>query len=238
MNREEDRKSGSYTNANEMWKKSWELGDIGFHCEVFHSQIVKYFPSFLVRSKASERGYKSRVFVPLCGKSKDMLWLREQGHEVLGVELSAIACEAFFDENSLQCKKVEKMGSVVFEGTGQAEGIVIWCDDIFKLNPTLWADCSAVYDRAAIVALSEGAQLAYVQLITAWGAGAAEGSPLLQIAVEYPLNELTGPPFSVVESDLKMFYSKKFNIELLSSVRDTRRPGKHVTEKTYLLTVK
>jgi len=35
--------------------------------------------------------HDSVVFVPLCGKSRDMLWLREQGHQVLGVELSAIA---------------------------------------------------------------------------------------------------------------------------------------------------
>lgn len=43
----------------------------------------------------------SRVFVPLCGKSLDMIWLAQQGHEVIGVELSPVAVEDFFRENGL-----------------------------------------------------------------------------------------------------------------------------------------
>src|SRR3569623_953180 len=41
------------------------------------------------------------IFIPLCGKSKDMLWLRAQGHAVIGVEVVARAVEAFFAENAL-----------------------------------------------------------------------------------------------------------------------------------------
>ncbi len=50
-----------------------------------------------------------RVFVPLCGKSIDMLWLVQQGFAVTGCEISELAVEQFFTENSIpytKCKLV------------------------------------------------------------------------------------------------------------------------------------
>ena len=44
----------------------------------------------------------SRIFAPLCGKSKDMAWLMEQGYQVLGVELSEIAARSFLEESGLE----------------------------------------------------------------------------------------------------------------------------------------
>lgn len=41
------------------------------------------------------------MFVPLCGKSRDMGWLRAQGFTVVGAELSRLAVEQFFGELGL-----------------------------------------------------------------------------------------------------------------------------------------
>ena len=41
------------------------------------------------------------VFVPLCGKSLDMVWLAQQGHRVIGAELSQRAIDDFFAERGL-----------------------------------------------------------------------------------------------------------------------------------------
>lgn len=41
------------------------------------------------------------MLVPLCGKSRDMLWLNGLGHPIDGFELSALAIEQFFSENQL-----------------------------------------------------------------------------------------------------------------------------------------
>ncbi|WP_261863761.1 hypothetical protein [Psychrobacter sp. JCM 18900] len=38
----------------------------------------------------------SRIFVPLCGKSIDMVWLATQGYDVVGVELVETAVQEFF----------------------------------------------------------------------------------------------------------------------------------------------
>ena len=45
------------------------------------------------------------VFVPLCGKSLDMVWLLEQGFSVTGCEISELAVQQFFTENSIPYEK-------------------------------------------------------------------------------------------------------------------------------------
>src|SRR3546814_8021419 len=91
----------------------------------------------------------SRVFVPLCGKSLDMAWLAARGHRVLGVELSPLAVGQFFDENGLAPTKRESPLGTHFT----AGPIEIICGDAFALDAQTLADCAAVYDRAALIAL-------------------------------------------------------------------------------------
>ena len=50
---------------------------------------------------------KCRIFVPLCGKSKDLLYLKSQGFTVVGCEAVETACVDFFVENSIKYVKVE-----------------------------------------------------------------------------------------------------------------------------------
>ena len=57
-------------------------------------------------------GSEGTVLVPLCGKSLDMIWLAQQGHRVIGVELSDVAVESFFSENGLEAQWQERWFSV------------------------------------------------------------------------------------------------------------------------------
>ena len=61
----------------DFWLERWEREEIGFHQNEVNPHLCEIWPELnLARS--------SSVFVPLCGKSEDMLWLREQGLQVLG----------------------------------------------------------------------------------------------------------------------------------------------------------
>ena len=105
------------------WQERWEREETGFHKNEINPYLHQYWQELdLVQG--------SEVFVPLCGKSRDMLWLREQGHSVLGVELSTIAVQAFFKENGLiphhvTCGKFDHY---------EANGIRILCGDFFDLD--------------------------------------------------------------------------------------------------------
>ena len=61
----------------DFWHRRWQKQEIGFHLETVNPLLQRYWS----RMDPASGG---RVFVPLCGKSRDLAWLRAQGHEVIG----------------------------------------------------------------------------------------------------------------------------------------------------------
>ena len=81
----------------DFWLERWRDGHTRFHQNRVTPLLQKYWPTLSLPSG-------SRVLVPLCGKSLDLIWLAQQGHRVLGVELSPLAVDQFFAENDLRPK--------------------------------------------------------------------------------------------------------------------------------------
>ena len=74
------------------WIDRWNEGQIGFHLSEVNPALIRQWPN---RGGAGN----SPVLVPLCGKSRDLLYLRELGHTVTGIELSDRAVRSFWLEN-------------------------------------------------------------------------------------------------------------------------------------------
>ena len=106
----------------EFWHKRWTSNQIGFHLPEVNPYLQRYWPQL-----GLEEG--SRVLVPLCGKSLDLLWLGKCGHEVLGVELSEKAVEDFFHEHQFDPDVSDQGPFTVY----RAGSIEIWCGDFFAL---------------------------------------------------------------------------------------------------------
>lgn len=136
---------------NPLWLKFWRNQRTDFHQTSVNPLLAKFWPGLRL-------AYGSRVFVPLCGKSLDMLWLLQQGHEVIGVELSPVAVRAFFRENGLKPVK-RRMGEFTCWTHGK---LSILCGDYFALTPQDLGGFDTVYDRAALTALPEHIRLHYV----------------------------------------------------------------------------
>lgn len=185
---------------HEYWNNKWENNDIQFHLPETNTLLIKYSSLFP----------KGKIFVPLCGKSLDMKWLLSQGYEIIGVELSEIACRAFFAENNLSFS-LKKQGSfTIFKG----DNIEIWCGDIFQLPIEVFTNLTAIYDRAALIALPEEIRISYVEFIKKLSRSLSRIS-ILFLTIEYEQNLLQGPPFSIVESDVQQLYADTFNITKL-----------------------
>ena len=73
----------------EFWHNRWENQQTGWHRQVYNDLMVKHWPNINAPAGGS-------VLVPLCGKTLDMLWLAQQGHEVVGLEMVQQAVDAFF----------------------------------------------------------------------------------------------------------------------------------------------
>jgi thiopurine S-methyltransferase len=148
------------------------------------------------------------VFVPLCGKSRDLLWLRAQGHAVLGVEVSPIAVRDFFKENQLTPEVTRREPFEEWE----ADGLTILCGDFFALTPEWLTNIQAVFDRASLIALPPEMRARYAAHMASILPPTAK---ILLVTMEYSGQGMQGPPFSVEEAEVRNLYEKHFAVTSL-----------------------
>lgn len=187
----------------DFWLHRWEQGQTGFHQSRVMPLLQKHWPGLGLPAG-------SRVLVPLAGKTLDVLWLAEQGHTVLAVELSPIAVRQFFEEHALQPETRSTP-----QGTRYHAGpIEFLCGDIFGLDAATLADCAGCYDRAALIALTPELRERYVRHV--YGRLPA-GCRTLLLTLDYPQAEMDGPPFAVPESEIQARYGDRWRIEPLET---------------------
>lgn len=211
------------------WLERWKREETGFHQDEINPYLRQYWQE-LHPAPGSE------VFVPLCGKSHDMIWLRKQGHTVLGVEWSAMAVQAFFKENGYTAHHVTGEKFDCYE----ADGIRILCGDFFDLNKDDLAKAGAVYDRASLVALPPEMRERYVRHLLSILPPAIQ---ILLVTFDYPQPEMEGPPFAVSPGEVEALYHKQAEIRLLAQPdilaqepRFQKRGLSRLRENIFLLT--
>jgi thiopurine S-methyltransferase len=186
----------------EFWHERWRAGQIGFHQSAVDRNLREQWPLLELASG-------SRVFVPLCGKSLDLLWLRDRGHRVAGVELSAVALESLLMEHGIPAMRRTLDHFDVY----QAADLQLYCGDFFALNPPLLGPVAAVYDRAALISWIPELRAGYVAHISAL---TRPGTQTLLVTLEYAQTQMKGPPFSVTADDVEHLYTRNHAIQELS----------------------
>jgi thiopurine S-methyltransferase len=186
----------------DFWHQRWEDNKIGFHLEQVNPYLVEYWPGLGLAPG-------SRVFVPLCGKSRDLLWLAEQGHEVVGVEISPIAVRAFFEEHRLQ---PEVTAEGAFE-VWSVEQITLLLGDFFELQPGQLGEVAGVYDRASLIALPPEMRPDYVTHLNAL----CPTAPRLLITLDYDQSQMSGPPFAVSDEEVEALYADRGSLTKLAA---------------------
>ena len=186
----------------EFWHDRWRAGQIGFHQSAVDRNLRQYWPDLGLANN-------SRVFVPLCGKSLDLLWLCERGHSVTGVELSTVALESFCMEHGVPAKRRLLDDFEVYE----APELQLYRGDFFALTPELLGPTPAVYDRASLISWIPERRAAYVKHITAL---TNAGTQTLLVTMEYPQEQMKGPPFSVGAEEVHRLYAQHHEIRPLA----------------------
>jgi thiopurine S-methyltransferase len=186
----------------DFWLERWNKEKLGFHEIQANAYLTRYWHELELVSGA-------RVFVPLCGKSVDMIWLQEEGHEVLGVELSEVAVRAFYAEQGMvpSCSSGGKFSCY------SANNIKLLCGDFFDVNRLEVGEISAVYDRASMVALPPEQRESYVKHMLNI---LPDQVQILLVTFTYPQAEMQGPPFSVTSEEVLRVYAQDMNIRLLA----------------------
>lgn len=212
---------------SEFWHQRWASNQIGFHQAEIQPLLRQHWPRLRA---APGQG----VLVPLCGKTRDLWWLQEQGQRVVGAELSPVAVEAFFAEAAVKAATTPHGDLQRWDG----QEITLYCGDFFALRPADVADCQLIYDRAALIALPPAMRRAYANhLHTLF----PQGARMLLISMDYPQTEMAGPPFSVGEAEVRELYK---SVELLQSAdvlaanpQLAQRGVTRVSETAYLVEI-
>jgi len=155
----------------DFWHERWQRGEIGWHRDDINVHLQEHW-----HRVGAEPG--TQVLVPLCGKTRDLLWLAAQGHPVLGVEISAIAVEAFFSDNALS-PAVNDQGAFRRYAVDELE---ILRGDFFDLTPAQVSRVGAIYDRASLIALPPAMRPLYAEHLQALTKPGTQG---LLITLEY-----------------------------------------------------
>lgn len=213
----------------EFWLERWQANLIGFHQDEINDYLLRYWPKLGVM-------HNSRILVPLCGKSLDMLWLAEQGHPVIGIEISQLAVESFFNDNGLTAE-IHKEEYGLRYTSGQLD---ILCADYFALSRQDIGEVAAFYDRAALIALTPAQRPGYVAQL---GKLIGAGTHGLLITLAYNQLEMSGPPFSVTDDEVQRLFTpgyrldQLFQFDVLAANERFREQGlTALTEQAYQLT--
>lgn len=212
----------------DFWQERWARDEIGFHLDEVNPHLRRHWPRL-------ELAPGSAVLVPLCGKSHDLAWLAGQGLRVIGVELSEKAVLAFFAEQGLQAE-VSPSGAFKVYRCGALE---IRCGDVFALTAEDVAGCSALYDRAALIALPPEMRRRYAAHLAAILPAGAKG---LLVVLDYEQAQMSGPPFAVSDDEVQALLGSRWRLRLLehSDVLDgnwrfLQRGLSRLEESVYLL---
>lgn len=188
---------------NEFWLERWRTGQTGWQQAEVNPLLVEYWPQL-------ELPEKSPVFVPLCGKSLDMVWLRKRGHPVYGVEIAEAAVRGFFEAHRIRFEVAEnREGLPRFSGGGYR----IYCGDYLEISAPQLGATQGTYDRGALIALPPDRRPVYADHIQRV---IPDGGETLLITLDYDQARAPGPPYSVPEEEVRALYGQRCRIERLN----------------------
>ena len=206
--------------TKQYWENRWLNNQITFHQEKVQEALIR-------SETLLPKGDSKKAFVPLCGKTLDLLWLKEKGFEVHGAELSEIAVEDFFKENQL-----ERNIQIFNEGKlYSSEKIHLFQGDLFKIPKELQEtyQFDFIYDRASLIALDDNVRPRYYEFIKSVMKPGAKMLLLLFESTQVPPKV---PPYPISKEELRKNFGDGFKIEKLEEKIETKEWVYLVTKKS------
>lgn len=177
----------------DFWREGWAEGRTGFHQPDFNRHLVAH-------AERMVGGPQARVLVPLAGKTRDIRFLTDRGHEVVASELVESAVQGYFTEQGLDAERTEVDGRVVY----RSERLDFHVGDFFALDADAVGRIDWIYDRAALVALPEPMRERYVPHLLSL---LRPGGEALVVNFAYDQAQMSGPPFSVTDAEVERRFS-------------------------------
>lgn len=185
----------------QFWLERWHSGNTGWHQREGHPFLRRWWPE--LEAHAGVPHFR-RAFVPLCGASPDMLWLRARGTAIVGVDLAPLALRTFFADAALE----PVVNRVCLFERWSANDIELLAGDVFDVDAESLGTFDAIYDRAALVALPSASRPRYAERLAALSRA---GTRMLLVSLEHDA-PASGPPFAVPATEIEALCRDAFAI--------------------------
>ncbi|PAA56344.1 hypothetical protein BOX15_Mlig027846g1, partial [Macrostomum lignano] len=178
--------------------------------------LVRYWDSIVHRlgvtdSSLSKRGFY--VLVPMCGCSKDLVWLYRQGVCVTGIDSNQRVVNAFISSNpDLKLERCLLPSGTLFCRTSDRRLRIFVCN-FFTCSSYLDHHYNFVWDRCAFACLNVDQRKAYVRQLMHCR---AENFHILIETVEYDPTVFPLPPHPVFLGEIRELFGRHLRIENVS----------------------
>lgn len=190
------------------WSNRWKEGRTGWHCSETNQFLTDHVHLFLPFPD------KYKVFVPLCGKSLDLLWLYKEGHHVVGVEAVEDVVIEFLTEHKFDYDVTKFPFGKLFQTSDKR--LQIYACDLFELPSQQVGRVGAVWDRGSLVAINVSQREKYANFMKKV---LLPRFRYLLATFDYTPNEkFSGPPCSVPVSQVHKLFGDMAQWQLLTTV--------------------
>lgn len=188
------------------WQARWATGQSQWHNDEPNKYLTKYID---VMTQGVD---KVRFFLPLCGKSGDLMHLYKAGHTVTGVEGVPFVVEQFFRENKLDFSKTSMPEIQGWKFQTKDSKLTIYACDFFSLTSDLVGQVDAVFDRGALGAIAVQDRAAYVKLMQQL---IGQGFQYVLNAYEYDDSMFQGPPRNLPRDEVFNLFADFAEVDIL-----------------------
>ena len=175
------------------WESRWKSGQTGWHNSDINEHLKAHHQCLFQQDTPA-------IFVPLCGQSLDMAWLNQQGASVIGVDLVKQPLEQYFEGQNIAPHSQMMDGIECLTSGSQT----LLHANIFDVTTKLIPPVDAIYDRAALVALSPEYRESYVEHCLSL---LKPGGTILLVTYDSPVADDHGPPFPVRKGTVERLFA-------------------------------
>jgi len=193
------------------WQARWATGQSQWHSDQPHKYLVKYIDQLAVGSS------KVRIFLPMCGKAGDLMYLYQAGHTVLGVEGVPFVVEQFFRENKIEHEKTKMEELNGWKYKSKDGRMTVFACDFFLMTPAILGAVDAVYDRGALTAITPQDRQSYIAVMK--NLLSPEFRYILN-AYEYDDTMFQGPPRNLPRDEVFNLFEKFAEVDILEESDD------------------
>ena len=207
---------GSPANPNvQLWDMLYQEGKDEWTKEAADQELLKF------RSTLTESKTGLDIFLPMCGKTKAMLSLAEEGHRVVGIEWSKVAVEQFFEENNLEytTQLCSIGGTDIPKYKAKRKEVIIYCGDFFAFKQHKLGPFDCVFDHGALgcfdFQMEASSRSTYAEIINSF---TKPGGRILLSIFDYEHSEHPKIPFAVTETEVGVLFEEYFKLQLLQGL--------------------